>query len=118
MATTMKVGMFLWLIFETACSKLLYLVESSCLTFMLFLMVSAIPPPFFIFLFLGSVWKPFLFSSDPSNHCWSSSLSLSHVSAVTNRSIWYSFKVSRMMSSLGLIDLVLTVANQSFFYAV
>ena len=118
MATTMKVGMFLWLTFQTACSKLLYLVESSCLTFMLFLMVSAIPPPFFIFLLIGSVWKPFLFSSDLSNHCWSSPLSLSHVYVLTNRSIWYSFKALRMMSSLGLIDLVLTVANWNFFHAV
>ena len=88
MATTVKLGIFLWLTFQAACSKLLYLVDSSCLTLMLFLMVSANPPPFFIFLLIGSFWKPFLFSSDPSIHCWSSSVSLSQVSVGTSRSIW------------------------------
>ena len=34
---------------------------------------------------------------------------------VTSRSILYSFKASSIISSFGLIDLVLIVANQSFF---
>ena len=92
MAMTVKIGMSLLLIFQTAYSKLLYSVESCCLTIMLFSMVSAIPPPFLVFLLICSVWKSFLFSSDPCNHCWSSSVFLSQVSIVTNRSILYSFK--------------------------
>ena len=79
-------------------------------------MVSAIPPPLPVFLFIGSVWKSYLFSSDPSNHCWSSSVYLSQVSVVTNRSILYSFKAAvRITSSFGLIDLTLIVANWNFF---
>ena len=116
MATTVKVGMSLRLIFQTACPKLLYSVESCCLTLMLFFIVSAIPPPLPVFLLIGSVWKPFLFSSEPSSHCWSSWVSLSHVSVVTSRSILYSFKASRIISSFGVIDLVLIVVNQNFFF--
>ena len=82
---------------------------------MLFFMVSANPPPLLVFLLIGSVWKPFLLSSDPDSHCWLSSVSLSQVSMVTNRSTLYSFKALRIISSFGLIDLVLVVANQSFF---
>ena len=115
MATTVKVGMSLWMIFQTACSKLLYSVESCCLTLMFF-MISAILSPLLNFLLIGSIWKSFLFSSDPSNHCWSSSVFLSQVSVVTNRSILYSFKPLRIISSFGLIDLVLTVANQKFLF--
>ena len=114
MTTTVKFGISFWLILQTACSKLLYSVKSCC-SILMFFMVTAIPFPFPVFLLIGSVWKSFLFSSDPRNHCWSSSVSLSQVSVVTSRSILYSFKALRMLSSFGLIDLTLIVANWKFF---